>query len=247
MTTGAAQDPAGWLESGAGRLWQSDAGVCRVPEPVRGSADPGDLAGARRHRLGAVRRRDRQEPVSAIVPPTTVVWLRLVHRPVVVLAGRPAAAPWPVGVPTGCIVVAFGVCLVTMNWAIYQSFARIPLGIAVTIEFLGPLAVAIAARADPRPRLGGAGRPRRRAARLIPGRARSGQAWPSRCSPACCWACYILLSAQTGRRWPGHLRAGGGQPGRRASCWPAGHREAGSDCSSPGSCCSGSAVGLLAR
>ena len=29
----------------------------------------------------------------------------------------------------------------TMNWAIYQSFARIPLGVAVTVEFIGPLAV----------------------------------------------------------------------------------------------------------
>jgi threonine/homoserine efflux transporter RhtA len=37
------------------------------------------------------------------------------------------------------IVPGFGVSLMTMNWAIYQSFARIPLGIAVTIEFLGPL------------------------------------------------------------------------------------------------------------
>ena len=32
-----------------------------------------------------------------------------------------------------------------MNWAIYQSMARIPIGVAVTIEFLGPLAVAVIA------------------------------------------------------------------------------------------------------
>src|SRR5260370_23116787 len=34
-----------------------------------------------------------------------------------------------------------GVSLLIMNFSIYQSFARIPLGVAVTIEFLGPLAV----------------------------------------------------------------------------------------------------------
>ena len=43
------------------------------------------------------------------------------------------------------VVVAFGLTLAVMNFAIYQSFARIPLGIAVTVEFLGPLAVAVAA------------------------------------------------------------------------------------------------------
>ena len=42
------------------------------------------------------------------------------------------------------VVLAFGITLGIMNYSIYQSFARIPLGVAVTIEFLGPLAVAVA-------------------------------------------------------------------------------------------------------
>ena len=42
------------------------------------------------------------------------------------------------------VVGAFGLTLAIMNYSIYQSFARIPLGVAVTIEFLGPLAVAVA-------------------------------------------------------------------------------------------------------
>jgi inner membrane transporter RhtA len=41
------------------------------------------------------------------------------------------------------LAAVFGVCLGMMNLAIYESFDRIPLGIAVTIEFAGPLAVAI--------------------------------------------------------------------------------------------------------
>ena len=42
------------------------------------------------------------------------------------------------------VVAGFGLTLAVMNFSIYQSFARIPLGISVTVEFLGPLGVAVA-------------------------------------------------------------------------------------------------------
>ena len=137
-----------------------------------------------------------------LIPPTAMVWLRLLTSAVILVAiARPrlrgrSAADW-------YVALGFGVSLMTMNWAIYQSFARIPLGIAVTIEFLGPLSVA-----------------------LLGSRRRSDLVWVVLAAAgvallglapgdvtvagvlfallaAAAWAAYILLSASTGRRWPG--------------------------------------------
>ncbi len=102
------------------------------------------------------------------------------------------------------IAASFGIALGVMNFSIYQSFARIPLGISVTIEFLGPLAVAVAGSRHRRDvgwvvlaatgvvllTQGGHGH-LNLAGVLFAGLA------------GACWAAYIVLSSATGRRFPG--------------------------------------------
>src|SRR5215208_6812027 len=137
-----------------------------------------------------------------LIPPTAMVWLRLLTSALIFLvAVRPrlsgrTRADW-------LVALSFGASLMTMNWAIYQSFARIPLGIAVTIEFLGPLAVAIAGSRRPPDLiwvlLAGVGVA---LLGLTPG-SLSGVGIVFALLAGVAWACYILLSAETGRRWPG--------------------------------------------
>lgn len=137
-----------------------------------------------------------------LADPTAIAWLRMLVAAVIFLVvARPrfqgrSWAEWRVA-------LAYGVALGTMNWAIYTSFARIPIGLAVTIEFLGPLAVAVAGSRRPRDLvwvvLAGTG-----VALLgvMPGSVD----WIGvgfALLAAAGWAAYIVLSGPTGRVWSG--------------------------------------------
>ena len=102
------------------------------------------------------------------------------------------------------LAALFGLSLAAMNFSIYQALDRIPLGVAVTLEFVGPLLVACWAHA----------------ARSMD----SGCCWP-RSGSSCCgrvggegvdaagtafaliagaaWGAYILLSARVGSVFEG--------------------------------------------
>jgi inner membrane transporter RhtA len=74
--------------------------------------------------------------------PTGVVALRLVFGTLVLgLLFRPRIRNRPRAELR--LAVAFGLTLVSMNLCFFQALDRIPLGIAVTLEFVGPLAVAL--------------------------------------------------------------------------------------------------------
>ena len=107
------------------------------------------------------------------------------------------------------VVAGFGLTLAVMNFSIYQSFARIPLGIAVTVEFLGPLGVAVASsrRLLDVLWIGLAGTGvvlLAQGGRQVaggPGEVTIGLAFAL--LAALSWAAYILLSKATGQRFAG--------------------------------------------
>ncbi|HEV7846372.1 MAG TPA: DMT family transporter [Thermoleophilaceae bacterium] len=76
------------------------------------------------------------------IGPGGTVFLRVLFAAIIL------AAAWRPGVAARSradllLVVAFGFTLVAMNFTFYEALERIPLGIAVTFEFVGPLGVAI--------------------------------------------------------------------------------------------------------
>jgi threonine/homoserine efflux transporter RhtA len=155
------------------------------------------------------------------IPPAAVTGLRLWAAALIIAAiGGRSLAPvirslvrdrsWP----DAGVAIAFGLVLATMNYSIYQAMDRIPLGTAITIEFLGPLAVAVVTSRRLLDllwvALAGAGV-------LLLTRGGTSLAHSARpgdtglvgtgvifaLTAAACWAAYIMLSRSTGRRFSG--------------------------------------------
>ncbi|WP_422750180.1 EamA family transporter [Mycobacterium sp. WMMD1722] len=77
------------------------------------------------------------------IAPAGVAWLRVAASALVlVVLVRPPAPAWR-GRPLALAAV-FGVVTALMNVCFYEAVARLPLGTAVAIEFLGPIAVVAA-------------------------------------------------------------------------------------------------------
>jgi len=125
------------------------------------------------------------------------VALRLFFAAIVLLVvWRPSVR---LGRRAWAVVIAYGLVLGVMNLSFYLALAQIPLGVVVTIEFLGPLAVAIGGSRrwlDGLWALLAAGG----VVLLTEGRGDlplSGLLFAL--GAAVCWASYILLSAALGR------------------------------------------------
>ncbi|MFF0483183.1 DMT family transporter [Streptomyces sp. NPDC004435] len=137
-----------------------------------------------------------------VLGPVGVVAVRQYVAAAVLLAvGRPAlrSFTWRQWRPVILLAVVFG----TMNLSLYTAIDRVGLGLAVTLEFLGPLAIALAAT-------------RRRVDVLCAVIAAAGVVTLMRPQPstdyvgmgfgllgAVCWAAYILLNRTVGSRVPG--------------------------------------------
>ena len=103
-------------------------------------------------------------------------------------------------------VAMFGVVLVTMNSCLYLALDRLPLATTITLEFLGPLGVAIGTAHSRRERWWVL--PAAVGVALLGGtlRLHDGIGVLFALAAAGCWACYILLSRRLGA-------ASGGQSG----------------------------------
>jgi inner membrane transporter RhtA len=142
--------------------------------------------------------------------------------------------------------VVFGVVLAGMNLSFYEALDRIPLGLAVTIEFLGPLAVAVGGSRRALDLLWAA-----LAAGGILLLTRGGTSHLNTLGVAfallagALWAAYILLNARVGRAFTGGAGLALAMCVGSLVALPFGIAQAGSNLLAPGPLAVGFAVGML--
>jgi inner membrane transporter RhtA len=144
------------------------------------------------------------------------------------------------------LAAVFGFVLAGMNLSFYEAIQRIPLGIAVTIEFVGPLAVAIAGS-------------RRRLDLLWVALAAAGIVALMRgdshglnalgvvlaLTAGCLWGAYILVNARVGRAFAGGTGLAIAMCVASAVALPFGVAQGGTELVQPHALLVGAAVGML--
>jgi inner membrane transporter RhtA len=139
----------------------------------------------------------------AAIGPAGTVFLRLAFGALILLAlWRPRLRGRSCG-ELGQAAV-FGLVLASMNLSFYESLHRIPLGIAVALEFVGPLTVALVGSRRPRDLLwvllAGGG--------IVVltdpgGHSLDGLGAALALLAGCFWGLYIVLNARLGQTFPG--------------------------------------------
>jgi inner membrane transporter RhtA len=178
------------------------------------------------------------------VGPAGAVLYRLLAAAIVLLA---IWRPDPMGAGREGLLLAgaFGVTLAGMNFCFYESLDRIDLGIAVTFEFVGPLAVGLLASRRPKDLIwvgcAAAGvllltRPSGSASAAGIGFALLAGAF---------WGVYILLSARIGRVFPGGRGLALAMGIAALLMAVPGTAAAGGDLIDPGAAAVGAATGVL--
>ncbi len=144
------------------------------------------------------------------------------------------------------LAALFGLVLATMNLTFYHALDRIPLGIAVTIEFVGPLTVAVAGSRKRRDllwvSLAAAG-----ILALMRGDARGLDALGVVLAliAGCMWGFYILVNARVGRAFDDGAGLALAMCVASVVALPAGLVEGGGRLVAPHSLALGAAVGML--
>jgi inner membrane transporter RhtA len=137
-----------------------------------------------------------------VVGPAGVVAVRqVVAAAVLLLLARPPLRrmTWSQWWPVLLLAVVFG----CMNLSLYTAIDRIGLGLAVTLEFLGPLGVALAGSRSRRDLLLAGAAAAGVYVLVLPGPASDYLGLGLGLAAAACWAAYIVLNRVAGARLPG--------------------------------------------